>query len=132
MVIALDAACGFSQHLLHGAGTKAPSPAMLTHLYAAILAQATNLGPVAMARASGLSYDQVAHATAWYLREETLTAAIDEVINYHHGLAASGGGATARSPPPMANASPFRSRRPTPGRCPATSGSARASRCSPR
>jgi hypothetical protein len=52
---------------------------MLTHLYAAILAQANNLGPVAMARASGLSYDQVAHATAWFLRNETLTAAIDEV-----------------------------------------------------
>jgi len=62
---------------------------MLTHLYAAILAQATNLGPVAMARASGLSYDQVAHATAWYLRDETLTAAIDEVINYHHRLPSS-------------------------------------------
>jgi hypothetical protein len=50
--------------------------------------KATNLGPMAMARASGLSYDQVTHATAWYLREETLVAAIDEVINYHHGLAA--------------------------------------------
>lgn len=89
VVIALDAAREFSTHLLHSAGAKARSPAMLTHLYAAILAQATNLGPVAMARATGLSYDQVAHATAWYLREETLVAAIDEVINYHHGLAAS-------------------------------------------
>jgi hypothetical protein len=45
---------------------------MVVHLYAAILAQATNLGPVAMARSSGLSYDQVARATAWYLRHETL------------------------------------------------------------
>ena len=58
VVIALDAACGFSRHLLHSAGAKGRSPAMLTHLLAAILAQATNLGPVAMARASGLSYDQ--------------------------------------------------------------------------
>jgi TnpA family transposase len=57
---------------------------MLVHLYAAILAQATNLGPVAMARSSGLSYDQVARATAWYLRHETLTAAIDDVVNHHH------------------------------------------------
>ena len=62
---------------------------MLVHLYAAILAQATNLGPVAMARSSGLSYDQVAHATAWYLRHETLTAAIDDVVNYHHHLPAT-------------------------------------------
>jgi len=89
VVIALDAPCGFSKHLLHSAGAKARSPAMLTHLYAAILAQATSLGPVAMAPGLGLSYDQVAHATAWYLREETLVPAIDEVINYHHGLAAS-------------------------------------------
>lgn len=33
--------------------------------------------------------DQVAHATAWYLREETLTPAIDEVVNYHHRLPAT-------------------------------------------
>jgi TnpA family transposase len=89
VVITIDSICGFSRHLLHAAGTKSRSPAMLIHLYAAILAQATNLGPVAMARASGLSYDQVAHATAWYLREETLTPAIDEVINYHHRLPAT-------------------------------------------
>lgn len=88
-VIAVDAACGFSRHLLHAAGAKSRSPAMLAHLYAAIAAQATNLGPTAMARSSGLSYDQIAHATAWYLREETLTAAIDEVINYHHRLPAA-------------------------------------------
>src|SRR5437879_3999025 len=42
-----------------------------------------------MARASGLSYEQLAHATAWYLREETLTAATDEVVNYHHRLPAA-------------------------------------------
>lgn len=89
VVIAIDSMCGFSRHLLHAAGTKSRSPAMLIHLYAAIMAQATNLGPVAMARASGLSYDQVAHATAWYLREETLIPAIDEVINYHHRLPAA-------------------------------------------
>jgi TnpA family transposase len=62
---------------------------MRTHLYAAILAQAMNLGPTAMARASGLSYDQIAHATAWYLRDETLTAAIDVVVNHHHRLPAA-------------------------------------------
>jgi len=32
VVIALDAPCGFSKHLLHSAGAKARSPAMLTHL----------------------------------------------------------------------------------------------------
>jgi len=89
VVVAVDTACGFSEHLLHTVGATSRSPAMLTHLYAAVLAQATNLGPAAMARASGLSYDQIAHATAWYLRDETLTAAIDTVINYHHRLPAA-------------------------------------------
>jgi len=89
VLIAVDAATGFSERLLHAAGTNSRSPAMLVHLYAAILAQATNLGPVAMARSSGLSYDQVAHATAWYLRHETLTPAIDDVVNHHHHLPAT-------------------------------------------
>ena len=82
VLIAIDGATGFSERLLHAANSR--SPAMLVHLYAAILARATNLGPVAMARSSGLSYDQVAHATAWYLRHETLTAAIDDLVNHHH------------------------------------------------
>jgi hypothetical protein len=30
-----------------------------------------DLGNVVMTSSSGLSYDQVAHATAWHLREET-------------------------------------------------------------
>ncbi len=68
VLIAIDGATGFSERLLHAAGASSRSPSMLVHLYAAILAQATNLGPVAMARSSGLSYDRVAHATAWYLR----------------------------------------------------------------
>ena len=89
VLIAMDRATGFSERLLHAAGASSRSPSMLVHLYAAILAQATNLGPVAMARSSGLSYDQVAHATAWYLRHETLTAAIDDVVNYHHHLPAT-------------------------------------------
>ena len=86
VVIQIDAECGFSQHLLHAAGARSPTPAMLMHLYEAILAQATNLGPEAMARASGLSYEQIAHATAWYLREETLTPTTDTVVNHHHRL----------------------------------------------
>jgi TnpA family transposase len=84
VVIQIDAECGFSEHLLHAAGAKSRTPAMLAHLYVAILAQATNLGPEAMARASGLSYEQIAHATSWYLREETLTIATDAVVNHHH------------------------------------------------
>jgi hypothetical protein len=59
VVLAAHSACGFSEHLSAAIGSKGRSSAMLTRLYAAIPAQATNLGPEAMARASGLSYDQL-------------------------------------------------------------------------
>ena len=39
--------------------------------------------------ASSLSYDQIAHATPWYLREETLVPAIGTVVDHHHGLPAA-------------------------------------------
>jgi hypothetical protein len=42
-LIAIDGATGFSERLLHAANSR--SPAMLVYFYAAILAQATNLGP---------------------------------------------------------------------------------------
>lgn len=45
VVIAVDAACGFSEHLLHAVGATSRSPAMLTHLYAAILAPGHQPGP---------------------------------------------------------------------------------------
>lgn len=58
VVIAVDRRCGFTEHLFHTAGARSRTPAMLTHLFAAILGQATNLGPTAMARSSGL-YEQI-------------------------------------------------------------------------
>ena len=42
-----------------------------------------------MARASGLSYEQIAHAVARYLREETLVPATGTVMDHHHGLPAA-------------------------------------------
>ncbi len=92
LLLEVDRWSGFSKDLLHLKARGEPSPrhvAATRPALFAILAQATNLGPVAMARASGLSYEQLAHATAWYLREETLTAATDEVVNYHHHLPAA-------------------------------------------
>jgi TnpA family transposase len=39
-----------------------------------------------MGRAADLSYRELAWATDWYLREETLTAATTAIINYQHRL----------------------------------------------
>ena len=56
------------------------------HLYAAILAQACNFGVTTMAEIADLTYRRLAWATEWYLREETLGAAITAVVNYQHRL----------------------------------------------
>ena len=55
-------------------------------LYAAILAQATNLGLTGMARASEFSYQQLEWAWEQLCREDTLTAASASLVDYHHGL----------------------------------------------
>jgi TnpA family transposase len=55
-------------------------------LYAAILAQATNLGLTGMACASEFSYQQLEWAWEQLCREDTLTAASATLVDYHHGL----------------------------------------------
>ena len=55
-------------------------------LYAAILAQATNLGLSGMARSSRFSYQQLEWAWEQLCREETLTAASATLVDHHHGL----------------------------------------------
>lgn len=95
-----DGWTGFSSRLTHAGGSEPRSADHAAHLYAAIVAQATNLGLVAMARVGeGLSYRQLAWCTDWYLREETLKAANDALVNYHHRLplAQAWGGGTMSS-----------------------------------
>jgi hypothetical protein len=48
---------------------------------AKILAQACNFGLTRMAQISDLDYEQLAWCTTWHLREETLRAANDRVVN---------------------------------------------------
>lgn len=59
---------------------------MLLHLYASILAQANNYGPEKMAEVASLSAAQLIWCTNWYLREETLQPAINDLVNYQFHL----------------------------------------------
>ncbi len=86
LLIEVDGWVGFSQHFTHAGGGAARSPEHRTHLYAALLAQATNLGISAMADVAELSYRQLDWATTSYLRDETLTPAITALVNYNHRL----------------------------------------------
>ena len=99
LLVEMDGSSGFSRRFTHAGGSEPRTPGLRVHLYASILAQATNLGPVRMADLSELSYQKLAWASTWYLREDTLKDAVAAVVNfqYHQPLAASWGGGTLSS-----------------------------------
>jgi TnpA family transposase len=100
LLMKMDGHVNFTGRLTHAAGSVSRSPDLGIHLYASILAQATNLGPVKMAELSNLSYRRLAWATNWYLREETLKSANAAIVDFHHGLPLSrqwGGGTLSSS-----------------------------------
>lgn len=86
LMIELDGRTHFTDPLVHAAGKQARSPNLKRNLIAALLAAATNMGPTAMAQASGIPYDMLTWTAEWYLREDTLRAANTVLINYHHHL----------------------------------------------
>ncbi len=99
LLLEVDRLSGFSRLFTHAGGSEPRTPDLRVHLYAAILAQATNIGPVRMAELSGLSYRKLAWVSTWYLREDTLKDAVAAVVDFHHGLPLSGrwGGGTLSS-----------------------------------
>lgn len=86
LIIEVDQLAGFSQSLIHSGGYRSRSSETQVYLYAAILSQACNLGPAAMAQVSDLSYDSLLWHTNWYLDDNTLSPANTALVNYHHRL----------------------------------------------
>jgi TnpA family transposase len=80
----VDAWTGFSQQLTHAGGATVRIPDLATHLYATVLTQACNMTLSGMADLSDLSYDQLLWCTNWYIREETLQAATDVLVNFQY------------------------------------------------
>ncbi|MBV9280755.1 MAG: Tn3 family transposase [Chloroflexi bacterium] len=99
LLIEVDYWTHFTQHFSHAGGGEPRTPALQTHLYAALLAQACNLGLTAMAEIADLSYRQLAWCTTWYLRDDTLRPATAAIVNYQHHqpLSRSWGGGTLSS-----------------------------------
>lgn len=100
LIVEVDRWTHFLSRLTHAAGSEPRTPDLRMHLYAAILAQATNIGPKRMADLAELSYGKLAWCYTWYLREDTLKDAIASVVNFHHGLPLSeywGGGTLSSS-----------------------------------
>ena len=96
LLIEVDGWTHFSDDFEHAGGTEPRSRELRRHLYAAVLAQACNLGPTRMARISDLTYQKLARCTNWYFRDETLKAATTRLVNfqYHQPLSRSWGGGT--------------------------------------
>jgi TnpA family transposase len=94
ILVELDQRIGLFGHLDHAGGVVNRPADLHRNLIYVVLAQATNMGLTAMARACGVSYETLAWTAEWYLREDTLRAANTALINYHHQLP----GATAFGP----------------------------------
>ena len=99
LLMEIDKLTGFSYALTHAGGTISTPEDTRKYLYAAILAQATNLGLSRMATIANLSYDRLVWFTNWYLREDTLKEANNALVNfqYHQWLSQSWGGGTLSS-----------------------------------
>lgn len=100
LLIEMDSRIGFTDALVHAGGKVARSPELVRNIYACLIAEATNLGLVGMAEASGIPYDVLAWTAEWYLRKDTLRAANALIVNHHHGLplaAVLGGGTLSSS-----------------------------------
>ncbi len=100
LLIEVDQWTGFSRHLRHLNGREPHRPTFLPVLYAALLSQGCNFGFARMAQMADISADRLAWCTTWYLREDTLKAATDALVNFHHRLPLSqrwGGGTLSSS-----------------------------------
>jgi uncharacterized protein DUF4158/Tn3 transposase DDE domain-containing protein len=99
VLIEVDRWTRFSQHFTHAGGRASRTTEWPRQFYAAVLAQGCNISLTTMAQSAELSYDQLAWCTTWYLREETLKAAVSALVNfhYHQPLSHHWGGGTLSS-----------------------------------
>lgn len=86
LMVEVDGWTQFSQSFVHSDRGQSRSAETQVYLYAALLSQACNLGPSAMAQVTDLSYDRLLWHTHWYLDEHTFTPANNTLVNYHHRL----------------------------------------------
>jgi TnpA family transposase len=82
LLIEVDGWTRFSDDFEHAGGTEPRGRELRTHLYASVLAQACNFGPVRMAQISDLTYQKLAWCMNWYVRDETLKAATTRLVNF--------------------------------------------------
>jgi hypothetical protein len=98
LLLEVDEWTGFTRHFTHvKSGSEAKDKSLLL---TAILADAINLGLSKMTESCpGTTYQKLSWLQAWYIRDETYSAALAELVNeqYHHPFAANWGDGTTSS-----------------------------------
>jgi TnpA family transposase len=84
LVVEVDGWTHFTDHFTHAAGTEPRTRTVQEHLYAALLAQACNLGLHDMEHITEFSPKELAWCANWYLRDDTLRPAIVTLVNHQH------------------------------------------------
>jgi TnpA family transposase len=84
IVMEVDSWLGISECFYHAGNQTTNKEEFPTYLYAALLSEATNLGPVAMADASELDYERIIWYKNWYIRDDTIQAARTKLVNFQH------------------------------------------------
>jgi TnpA family transposase len=104
LLLEVDQWTHFTSLFLHLTSRREPTEAAIAELrpllFAVLVAEATNLGLSAMAQSSEIALHDLERVYDWYLREETLRAAISRLITYHRSLpltAKFGDGTTSSS-----------------------------------
>jgi TnpA family transposase len=77
----------WTRHLTHAGGATPRREDHARLLFAALIAQACNLGAGRMARASDLSPAQVGWTSEWYLRHDTLELATGAIVDHQSTIA---------------------------------------------
>lgn len=80
----VDTWTNFSRHLHHAGHATSRIDELHRHLYAVMLAQARNIDFKQMVDVVDLSYRQLLWCNNWYIREETLQRATEELVNYQY------------------------------------------------
>ncbi|MDP9317432.1 MAG: Tn3 family transposase [Chloroflexota bacterium] len=85
LLVAIDRLTHFSRHFTHLHSGAVPKDKVA--LFAAILADATNLGLAKMANACpGMTFPRLTWVADWYIRDETYAKALADLVNFHHRL----------------------------------------------
>lgn len=82
LLVDVDAMTGFTGRLTHAGGANPRRDDHHRHLIAVIIAHACNLGITRMARSAGMKAGSLGWTSEWYLRHETLEAAVAAVVDY--------------------------------------------------